>query len=134
MQALQAAQAAQSSGQISPADIAALELSGSKFNLKTILQGGLLWAATSFAASHLFSMFYNFFGKGEYLARTPQQQMFIPYKRIFVMHFVIIFAGGLIARFQTPTFALILLIALKTGIDLAAHLKEHREQSSPPPI
>jgi len=40
--------------------------------------------------SHIFSMFKNFYGKGEYKTRSANKQMFIPYGRVFVMHIVII--------------------------------------------
>lgn len=95
-----------------------------------VLQGPLAFAAASFALSHMFSMVYNFFLKKEYVGRSPQKQMFAPYRRVFIMHFVIIFAGGLIHRFDTPLFALVLLIALKSAIDLSAHLKEHKAKEA----
>ena len=128
LEALQNLQSADPAQQLSQIDIDAV--GRRKFGVEAFMQAGLLWAAASFAASHIFSMFYNFFGKKEYLARTPQQQMSVPYKRVLVMHFVILIAGGLMARFQTPMLALVLLVTLKTLIDLGAHLKEHRRQGS----
>jgi hypothetical protein len=49
-----------------------------------------------------------------------------PYKRIIVMHLTIIFGGWLIMLLRSPVPALILLIALKTIVDLRAHRREHR--------
>jgi hypothetical protein len=53
-----------------------------------------------------------------------------PYKRIIVMHVTIIFGGWLILLLKSPVPALILLIALKTAVDLRAHRHEHREKPS----
>jgi drug/metabolite transporter superfamily protein YnfA len=88
--------------------------------------GAIMWTALSFLISHLFSMLINFYGKKEYLGRTPNTQMMQPYGRVFVMHLVVLFGGFLVQRFGAPVLAVILLIILKTGIDLAAHSKEHR--------
>ena len=42
-----------------------------------------------------------------------------------VMHVTIIFGGWLILALGMPTWALVLLVGLKTAVDLAAHRKEH---------
>ena len=75
--------------------------------------------------SHLYSFKTNFIGKGEYLDRDPQTQMFIPYGRVVVMHLVVLFGGIMLTKFGSPMPALLLLIVLKTGIDLIAHKLEH---------
>ncbi len=41
------------------------------------------------AASHLFSFFWNFVHRGEYLRAGLQQQMFKPYGRVVVLHLAI---------------------------------------------
>jgi hypothetical protein len=87
---------------------------------------GLLFAMLGLFISHLFSMVRNFYGKGEYLTRSPNSQMFLPYGRVFIMHFVIILGGALVQAFGAPILALLLLVVLKTGIDLVSHAAEHR--------
>ena len=92
-----------------------------------ITEGGpIMWTALSFLISHIFSMIINFFGKKEYLGRTPNAQMMQPYGRVFVMHLVVLFGGFFVQNFGAPVLAVVLLIILKTGIDLAAHSKDHK--------
>lgn len=89
----------------------------------------VLFAALGLFVSHLFSMLRNFFGKGEYLTRSPDAQMFVPYTRVMVMHIVVIIGGMLVMAFGAPVLALLLLVILKTGIDLASHAAEHKLRS-----
>ncbi len=90
------------------------------------LTGSLfIWSLLGLTVSHLMSMGINFFGKKEYLARTPNKQMFIPYSRIVLLHIVIIFSGLLAVAVGQGLAMLILLVAIKIGFDLAAHLPEH---------
>lgn len=89
---------------------------------------GLLITMVGLWVSHFFSMVRNFYGKGEYKTRSPNKQMFIPYGRVFVMHIVIILGGALVQAFGAPILALILLVILKTGIDLVAHSLEHQSR------
>ena len=88
------------------------------------------FAVFSFVLSHYISLKTNFIDKRGFARRTPKDQMFIPYGRVVVMHLVIIFGGILVAKFGAPLYALLLLIALKTSLDLAAHLIEHRSKST----
>jgi len=104
---------------------------GAKETMVSLLTGGpLLWTAITFFVSHSFSMFVNFFGKKEYLGSKSKQQFGKPYGRVVIMHIVVIFGGLLIQKFGSPLYALILLIALKTIIDLFAHNKEHAEKTT----
>ena len=90
--------------------------------------GSIFWTALIFLTSHVFSMIFNFFGKKEYLGKNPGSQMFSVYGRVFIMHVVILFGGFAVQAFGNPIFALILLIVLKTVIDLVAHNKEHADK------
>jgi len=89
--------------------------------------GPILWAALSFLISHTLSMFINFFGKKEYLERAPNEQMFMPYGRVVVLHLVILLGGILVELFNQPLIALVFLIALKTFIDIGAHKWSHKD-------
>ena len=91
------------------------------FDLFTPLQSAIF----SLFISHGISFFTNFIGRREYLGTKLKQQMAEPYKRIIVMHLAVIAGGFLTLALRTPEAALLLLIALKTGADLRAHLREH---------
>ena len=96
---------------------------------------GVAIAAAALFLSHGISFFVNFLGKEEYRTVSPDQQMTEPYSRVVVLH-VTILAGGFFAdSLGAPLAALVLLVLLKTVIDLLAHLREHRkaEQRSPRP-
>ncbi len=91
------------------------------FDLFTPLQSAIF----SLFFSHGVSFFANFVGRREYLGTKLKQQMAEPYKRIVVMHVTVIAGGFLTLVLRTPEAALLLLILLKTGADLRAHLREH---------
>ena len=91
------------------------------------LPGWWTLAAASLFLSHGVSFVTNFLGKREYLAVSPQQQMGEPYSRVVVLHVTILAGGFLVEILGTPFAALVLLIVLKTAIDVRAHLKEHRK-------
>lgn len=102
--------------------------------------------------SHLASLGLNWFGRGERHGVSTGRAMFMPYPRMLVMHvsiiggFFLMFngaAGGVSFNQLAPV---ILLVGLKTAIDLGLHLFEHirngraaaevrqeREPASPPP-
>ena len=78
------------------------------------------------AASHLFSFFWNFVHRGEYLRAGLQEQMFKPYGRVVVLHLAILLGGMAAMALGSPLWALLVLLAVKIAVDLGAHLKEHR--------
>lgn len=61
---------------------------------------------------------------------TASDLMVAPYRRVVVMHLTIIGGGFLILLLGAPVYALLLLVALKTGIDLRAHLRERAKHAS----
>jgi uncharacterized protein DUF6498 len=91
------------------------------FDLFAPLQSALLWLFIS----HGVSFFSNFLGRREYIGTKLKQQMIEPYKRIMVMHITLIVGGFLTLILGTLQPALLLLIILKSGADLRAHLREH---------
>jgi len=85
-----------------------------------------LWPAlAALFASHAWSFFSNFMGRGEYRRRTVKDQMSEPYSRIIFMHMVLIIGGGLSMMLGQAVPVLIGVIALKIVFDVKAHLKEH---------
>lgn len=94
--------------------------------ISSVIEGGpVTWTVLSLAVSHLFSTAVNFFGKKEYEDRKVSEQMFFPYGRIVAMHIVIIIGGMLVLLFKAPIIALILLVTIKTVMDIAVHTIEH---------
>jgi hypothetical protein len=92
-----------------------------------------LWAPLAvLAGSHLFSFIWNYIGRGEYLRAEVDNLMVKPYARIIVLHVTIILGGLAAMALGSPVWALLLLLAMKTGIDLGAHLREHRALQQTP--
>jgi hypothetical protein len=88
---------------------------------------GVAIAAAALFLSHGVSFFVNFLGKEEYLTVSPDRQMTEPYSRVVVLHVTILAGGFLADSLGAPLAALVLLVLLKTVIDLLAHLREHRK-------
>jgi hypothetical protein len=65
-------------------------------------------------------------GEGEYRRASLDKLMFQPYGRIAVLHLTILGGGILMLALDSPTVGLVLLVILKIGLDLSAHLKERR--------
>jgi hypothetical protein len=93
---------------------------------------GLLWPLAALAASHGFSFAANFLGAGEWRKEQGMALMAQPYGRVVVLHLVILAGGALVLALGEPVWALVLLVLLKIGVDLAAHRRAHR--GAPPPI
>jgi hypothetical protein len=75
--------------------------------------------------SHGFSFVRNYVGEQEYRRVTLRQLMGQPYARVVVLHLTIIGGGFLVMALGAPVLGLLLLVVLKIGVDLAAHLREH---------
>ncbi len=76
--------------------------------------------------SHGYSFAANFVGRKEYVGRSIGDQMTEPYRRIIVMHLTLIFGAFLFFAFDSTLAVLVLMIVLKVGADLKAHLDQHR--------
>lgn len=100
--------------------------------LAAIRQTGLGWAVAALVASHGFSFFHNYLAGGEYRRVGLQQLMAQPYGRVVVLHLAILGGGFLVMALHSAVPALVLLIVLKTAIDLGAHLAERRKLGSAP--
>jgi hypothetical protein len=87
---------------------------------------GALGALTTMLVSHGSSFVRNYIGHGEYLVTTPEKLMSQPYARVVVLHITILVGGILVMGLGEPLYALLLLIVLKSGVDLFAHLREHQ--------
>jgi hypothetical protein len=76
--------------------------------------------------SHGVSFYTNFIGQREYEGARVSGLMTSPYNRVLVMHLTLLLGGWIILLFGTPTGALVVLVVLKTAVDLRAHRNEHR--------
>jgi Family of unknown function (DUF6498) len=78
-------------------------------------------------ASHLFSFAWNYLYRGEYRRTELIRLTTGPYARVVVLHIAIILGGFGAMALGSPLWALLVLLALKIGLDLKAHLKEHSQ-------
>jgi hypothetical protein len=94
---------------------------------------GIAGAAAALALSHAVSFILNYIGSGKYRTAELPVLMFRPYGRVMVLHVVILLGGFLVQLLGSPAPALALLVLLKTGLDLGAHLREHQPAAPPAP-
>lgn len=103
---------------------------GVLFGPADITARAFLIGVGSLAVSHGISYVKNFIGKSEYERISPADLFIHPYTRVVVLHLVILF-GALPAKLLgAPVIAVVLLIGLKTAVDLYIHRKEHRRLDS----
>lgn len=76
--------------------------------------------------SHGLSYLLNFIRGGEFRRITASDLMAAPYRRVVILHLTIIFGAVAVALTGAQLLPLLILIALKTGMDLAFHVREHR--------
>jgi hypothetical protein len=92
---------------------------------------GIAPAAWGLALSHAVSFAFNYIGAGQYKSALVPALMFRPYGRVMVLHIVILGGGFLVATLGSSLLPLALLVVLKTGLDLFAHLREHAGTVTP---
>jgi len=92
-----------------------------QFNVIAVATGVI-----SLLVSHGISFYRNYLQGGEYKKTDAKNLMSQPYKRVIVMHFVIllsVFGMQFIGSLQTSV--LVILVVLKVIFDLRAHVSEH---------
>ncbi|HET7676897.1 MAG TPA: DUF6498-containing protein [Candidatus Limnocylindrales bacterium] len=94
-------------------------LPGGLDGLAVVVTAGALFV------SHLVSFLVNYVGRGEYRTVSPMDQMQAPYARVVVLHLTILFGAFGIAMLGTPLAPLLVMVVVKTVIDLGLHLREH---------
>lgn len=97
--------------------------------------GGVRWGAVAFGAlglalSHGASFVLNYLGRGEFRRTSPGAQAVAPYGRVIVLHLTIILGVIVSSLLGSPIGALVVLIAVKTIVDLGLHLAGHRRLGS----
>ncbi len=91
----------------------------------------ILLAVVALFISHGVSYLFNYIGSGEYRRASAIGQMFSPYGRLVVLHVTIIFGAIAISMTGAPVTAIVILVVLKTLLDLGLHLREHRRLAGP---
>ncbi len=90
-----------------------------------IAWGAVLLGAVALVLSHGASFAFNYLGRGEYRTASPARQMMLPYARVVVLHLTIIFGAFVVALLGAPIGALLVLVGLKTVLDVRLHRREH---------
>jgi hypothetical protein len=111
-----------------------LELPGSpgpSWFWEALVGSGVAWAAIALFVSHGFSFSYNYVVRGEYRRATLENLMKQPYSRVVVLHVVIIASGFLVMALGAPVLGLALLVLIKMGVDVRAHLRERDKFATP---
>ncbi|HKU45239.1 MAG TPA: DUF6498-containing protein [Burkholderiales bacterium] len=88
---------------------------------------GLWLPLGALVASHAFSFLWNYLFRGEFRRARLAELMAKPYGRVVVLHLTILFGGFGAMALGSPVWALLLLVALKVGLDVRAHVKEHSQ-------
>jgi hypothetical protein len=98
--------------------------------IRGALDAGGILAALALVASHLFSFFRNYLGKGEYRRTVLPELMGAPYGRVVVLHLAILFGAFATFILGSPVILLLLLIAGKIVLDLKLHHRSHRKPTA----
>jgi len=85
----------------------------------------VVWGALGLAISRGASFVVNFLGRREYLRVSVAEQMFAPYGRLLILHLTIILGAFLSLVLGSPVGAIVILVLIKTIVDLGFHIREH---------
>ena len=88
--------------------------------------GVVLSASVFLLISHGVSFVANWLIGGEHLTSTVMAETKAPYTRVLILHMTIILGAFGAALLGARTAALVVLVVLKTAVDLGAHLAERR--------
>lgn len=92
----------------------------------------VVWGVVGLAISHGVSFVLNYLGRGEYRKVSPQEQAQQPYSRLIVLHLAIIFGGFVSLMLGSPLGSIIVLVLLKTALDVRFHRREHDRLAARP--
>ena len=96
----------------------------------SIMSLEMRYAMGALFLSHGVSFVYNYLIKGEYAKIKTDRLMGSPYARVVVMHVAIIFGAFLTAALDSPLGILIILVGLKTSLDVIFHLRQHKKHQA----
>jgi hypothetical protein len=87
-------------------------------------------AVLALFVSHGVSFVQNYLLKGEYATAKPDKLMGNPYGRVVVMHIAILAGGFLTMAVGSPAPLLVVLVGLKTILDVNLHNREHKKAAA----
>jgi hypothetical protein len=93
--------------------------------LSTISELQLWWGVLGLFISHGISFAVNYIGRGEFRQVDLKQLMRQPYARVALLHVTILLGGFLLVTIHSPLPGLILLVLVKTALDMRSHIGEH---------
>jgi hypothetical protein len=102
-------------------------LTGLGIMVTEILRAGGKVFVLAIVASHLWSFYFNYLGKGEFRRTTAPVVTMAPYDRIIVLHLAILFGAIVITALGSQVFLLILLIVGKIMLDAKLHQRSHEK-------
>ena len=88
------------------------------------------FAVLALFISHGVSFVQNYLIKREYTTAKPDKLMGSPYGRVVVMHIAILAGGFLTMAVGSPAPLLVVLIGLKTILDVNLHNREHKKAAT----
>jgi Family of unknown function (DUF6498) len=87
-------------------------------------------AVLALFVSHGVSFVQNYLLKGEYATAKLNELMGSPYGRVVVMHVAILAGGFFVMAIGSPVALLVVLVALKTILDVNLHHREHKKAAA----
>ncbi len=100
------------------------------FGLPVMSGASFVAGLLSLLLTHGLSYHTNFIGTGEYTKVSPPDLFIYPYPRIAVLHLVILLGAIPVLLLGAPLIALVILIVLKTFVDLKLQRFEQKKLSS----
>ena|ERR1041384_1062377 len=100
--------------------------------LGAIRDTGIGYAVFGLVLSHTVSFIWNYLRSGEYKRVQLPVLMMQPYARVMILHFVVLGGGFAMAALHAPAAGVVLLVILKTTVDLLAHHKERAKFATRP--
>jgi len=100
--------------------------------VQAVRQTHVGFALLAMVLSHGLSFVTHFIHGREFMRVSLRQLMIQPYQRVVVLHLAVLGGGVAVMFLGSPLVALIVLIAIKTVIDVRAHRAEHDTLASRP--
>jgi hypothetical protein len=96
----------------------------------SIISSQMKFAILALFISHGVSFVYNYLRKGEYKTAKLQHLEGAPYGRVIIMHITILFGGFFAMILGSQAVLLVILVVLKTIVDINLHLLGHKKAQS----
>jgi hypothetical protein len=95
---------------------------------------GAWWAILGLAGSHALSFVVNDVSSGHLARSDVSSEMMRPYGRIVVLHLAVLFGAMLALAAGSAAPVLVLLVFLKLGVDVWAHLRQRVSSRADAPV